>query len=209
MDIIIDGSSVEIEGSPEDVMSVVIAVADELQAQGKAIVDLRVDGQTLPPDELVSQLEGKPIDSVDTIEVGSENIDELVCSELAEIRRVVPDLPEVCHSLAAVFQGNSPQDGYALFNKLAEIWRHVKIIEQQIANSLDLDLDSLSVDNVAVFDLHSDLNEFLREAAQALESGDCVLLGDLLEYELAPRAETESAIIDLLTQKAAEQFGRP
>lgn len=45
------------------------------------------------------------------------------------------------------------------------------------------------------------MNKFLAEAVGALESGDLVLLGDLLEYELAPRAEAEVRITALLRER--------
>jgi hypothetical protein len=47
-----------------------------------------------------------------------------------------------------------------------------------------------------------ELNSFLDEAAQALRDGDTVLLADLLEYELSPRAELEGEIVSLLRRQA-------
>ena len=43
--------------------------------------------------------------------------------------------------------------------------------------------------------------------AKAVEAGDCVLLGDLLEYELAPRAEAEAKIVALLRRHADTPSG--
>ena len=47
------------------------------------------------------------------------------------------------------------------------------------------------------------------EAAQAVLDGDCILIGDLLEYELAPRAEQEARIVALLQELAAADTSRP
>jgi len=76
-----------------------------------------------------------------------------------------------------------------------------------IANALRLDLDSMSLDGSSLKALHDDLNAQLKEAAEALENGDCILLGDLLEYELAPRAEREERIVGLLRERAASAAG--
>ena len=46
-----------------------------------------------------------------------------------------------------------------------------------------------------------------QDARKALEAEDCVLLGDLLEYELAPRAEAEAEVVALLRSQASQQSG--
>jgi hypothetical protein len=67
-----------------------------------------------------------------------------------------------------------------------------------VANALELDLGDLEVDGKTVQSVHTELNQFLQEAEQALKDGDIILLADLLEYELAPRAELEVSIVSLL-----------
>jgi hypothetical protein len=46
-----------------------------------------------------------------------------------------------------------------------------------------------------VTDLVEDMNAVLKQAVEALEARDAVLLGDLLEYEIAPRLKTLSGIL--------------
>jgi hypothetical protein len=82
--------------------------------------------------------------------------------------------------------------------ELAEIWGHIKSRESLVANALELDLGDLEVDGKTVQSVHTELNQFLQEAEQALKDGDIILLADLLEYELAPRAELEVSIVSLL-----------
>jgi hypothetical protein len=91
-----------------------------------------------------------------------------------------------------------PQEGFDPFVELAEIWGHIKSRESLVANSLELDLGNLEVDGKTVQSVHAVLNQFLEEAEQALKDGDIILLADLLEYELAPRAELEVSIVSLL-----------
>ena len=70
------------------------------------------------------------------------------------------------------------------------------------ANALNADLTTFEIRGQAVSEHIRELNSFLDEAAQALRDGDTVLLADLLEYELSPRAELEGEIVSLLRRQA-------
>jgi hypothetical protein len=70
------------------------------------------------------------------------------------------------------------------------------------AGALGVDLTAFEIRGQAVSEHVRELNSFLDEAAQALRDGDTVLLADLLEYELSPRAELEGEIVSLLRRQA-------
>ena len=206
MDVIIDGKpDFEVQGEPESALAVVVAASEFLREQRRAILALEVDGQAIPADGVVAALEERPVESVETVVITTEDVHTLVDTCLAELEDALPDLPEACHNLAEIFQGDDPESGFEPFYQLAEIWRHIKIREIQVVHALDLDLDALQSDGLSFKAMHDELNKFLSEAAEALETADCVLLGDLLEYELAPRAEAEAEIVALLRAQAAQQ----
>lgn len=204
MDVIVDGvSDFAVQGEPANILAVVGAVSDFLRKQGRAILAIDLDGEAITPDEMVKRLEGAPLDSANTLNVSSEDIAKLLEDCLKELDETLPELPVACRSLAEVFQGETPEDGYEPFNRLAEIWAHVKNRELLIAHALGIDLGKLDVNGKSVNTLYEELNERLNEAVEALEQSDCVLLGDLLEYELAPRAEREMDIVSALQSRAA------
>lgn len=191
-----------LEGDPQDLLSAVAVVNQQLKNRGRAILSLRVDGENVPPDDL-SAMGTRLLQAIARIEVVSQEVRSVVEEALREIDEVLPELPKACHMLAAVFQGGNPGEGYEPFVQLASIWGTIKSRELQIASLCECSLDEISAGGVPAKRLHDELNGFLREAAGALESGDCVLLGDLLEYELAPRAEAEAQIVAAL-RKCAE-----
>lgn len=203
MDVIIDGQrNFECAGDQENVLEVVRAVSDFLQEQGRDIVSVVWDGRSVSPDRIVSEFENLPPTSVRRLEIGSEDTSLMVRTCLNELVSTLPELPAACRNLAEIFHGESPEDGFEPFEKLADIWSHIKTREMLVSNALRLDLAQHCVNGLPVSTLHEQLNAFLEEAAQALRNGDCVLLGDLLEYELAPRAEQEAAIVALLQEHA-------
>lgn len=202
MEVIVDGKpGFTPPEVPEDAMGMLAAVSDDLQAKGRAVLAVKADGKTLDPATTAEALGGKPLSAIGRLEIVSEQTSKLVSESLAELESVLPDLAKVCHDLAAVFQGVDPQSGYEPFQQLANIWSHVKGRQALIARALGVSLDTLAIDGKNVGALHRELNEFLVEAMGALESGDLILLGDLLEYELAPRAETEARITALLRER--------
>lgn len=207
MRVIVDGAEgFRFEGEPADVLAAVTAIADALNTQGRAMMSVRVDGKDMRAAELVEALGALSPADVETVEVTSESIRDLVDTSLSELEKALPELPTACHELARIFQGDTPTDGFEPFTRLAEIWEAVKSREIQVADALGIPLDTFEIGGVRIEKLHTELNAYLTEAAEALKAGDCVLLGDLLEYELAPRAETEAQIVSLLKEQSQQRI---
>lgn len=199
MDVIVDGASnYNLQGTPDDVMGAVAAVSEFLRGQGRSVLSVKVDGEVVSPETIADRLKGAPLSSVSRLEIGSESTTTLVEDYLQGLQEFLPELPQVCRNLAEVFQGEKPEEGFDPFVELAEIWCQVKSREALVANALELDAGTLEVDGKTVQTIHAELNQFLQEAEQALKDGDIILLADLLEYELAPRAELEVSIVSLL-----------
>ena len=208
MDVILDGErDFAVQGSPEDSLAVVGAVSDFLRERGRAIVTINADGEEILPQDLVTSLQGISVEQISVLEIGSGEVAALVETCLRELMAVLPELPNACRSLAEIFQGERPEEGYEPFEELANIWATIKKREAMVANALNLDLEGLEAGGQSISAIHLALNSHLEEAAQALVDEDCVLLGDLLEYELAPRAELETTIVAMLHEQAAANRG--
>ena len=97
-----------------------------------------------------------------------------------------------------------PEEGFEPFHHLADIWVSVKQREALIIGATAIDDADLVIGGKKTADHHNELNRFLDECAHALEKNDCVTLGDLLEYELAPRAEVEMEIFAKLEEACSK-----
>lgn len=204
MEVVVDGrTGFQFQQEPQDVLAAVSAVNETLRAQGRAILALAVDGRSVVPGAALAGLAAMPVERVQSLSISSEAVSILVQNCLAELEQALPELPQVCHSLAEIFQGQNPESGYEPFEQLANIWKTIKEREMQVFSALDIDLSTIDINGEPISRIHDELNRYIEEAAEALKAGDCVLLGDLLEYELAPRAETEAAIVALLRGKVA------
>lgn len=204
MEVWVDGqSNFRVEGAPEDLLTVFRAAADFLRARGRMPVEVVLNGQNIFPSGLLTALEGAPATGAGRLEIQSADIRGLVNDSLAKLGEAAGELPAACRQLAEIFQSDTPGDGFETFEHVAELWGHVKEHERMVANALELDLTAAAVNGQSLDALSEDLNGFLEEAERALERGDAIALGDLLEYELAPRAENESAIVAWLKERAA------
>jgi hypothetical protein len=208
MKLLLDGVEQTFDGdSPEQLIEVIAAVSNHLDSQQRAIINIVADGESVLPSEIRDLLSDKTVADLNELSITSELLSVLVGASLNDLREVLPELPKACHTLAEVFQGDVPEEGFDLFRQLAEIWENIKVREQQLANALGIDLNTLQTPLGGFLQMHEDLNSYLREAAEATKEMDTVLLGDLLEYELAPRAEAETAIVDQLQAQARKVFG--
>ncbi len=206
MDVMIDGESgFTFHEEPADALAAVAQIEGALQRKGRALMGVAVDGRDVTPEQLRLTLENTPVSAVKTLEIRSAELAALIAETLSELESTVPDLPQACHELAAVFQGTEPEQGYEPFQRLAELWGQIKAREKRVVSALQGRVDDIRVGDKTIVGLHEDLNEVLSEAANALESGDLILLGDLLEYELAPRAELEAQIVAQLKERSQQR----
>lgn len=206
MEIIVDGNpQFPTDEGADNIFDLVVAIGQKLHDQGRSIMSVQLDDKAVNAEALVETMKDRPLDTVQRLVITSESTQDLVNESLSEIEQSLPELPLACHELARLFQSETPDAGYEPFERLATIWGVIKERELMIANALEMPLEDLTVADQSVKEFHDDLNGYLLEATQALKSRDSVLLGDLLEYELAPRADKESIIVDLLKKEAERQ----
>jgi len=136
----------------------------------------------------------------------SENLTTIISSRLAEIvnpvtemkstavvmKKLLPKLAEV----SVLLQTGRDREAMNLIIEFAEVSdkliRLHKILDDQGRSNL---LEE-KIQNRSFEDFYSDFNKELRELEEAFHSRDSVLIGDLLEYEIAPKVEELTKYID-------------
>lgn len=200
MKLVVDGTTWPVPSGMENVMDVVGEVMEQLSRDGRGVVSLLINGESVQPDDIQRRWCERPLEKDMEIEVTSRSIAELVHQSLADLEQLLPDLPQACSMLAQVFQGDEAESGFQYFDELAQLWSKIKRQQQQVVNALGLDLSKVEVDGQSLSAWHEALNARLQEAVEALEKRDFVRLGDLLEYELTPFAALEAKIVTALSE---------
>jgi len=207
MEILVDGEPWTEPVSGDTAFDIFLVLRDRLQSEGRAILVLAVNGERVPAEKVKEELGALPTASLHRVEVGTERLLTLVERSLREMHEVLPELAVACHKLAEVFHSQNPQEGFEPFEEFSMIWQHIKEREQMITHILDLSPHAVAVKDKTMAEHTEALKAVLTQALDAMGKNDCIVLGDLLAYELAPLAEQEVEIVEQLLQHATSRLG--
>lgn len=201
MEVLIDGvGGFQFQTSPDTLQSALNEIISFLNDKQLAMVKLKVNEQDVYPGKSLEAIQGMSISNIRKLEITTYPIFQLIEESLNDLEKYTPEMSELCHEIAQIFQSENPDDGFEPFQKLSAIWGEIKKREALIINSLNSYLNPDDPVIQSIKKHHEELNQVLEEAYQALENRDCIGLGDLLEYELAPHAEKEPEIVNQLKQ---------
>ncbi|MGC8738569.1 MAG: hypothetical protein ACP5UA_07965 [Candidatus Hydrogenedens sp.] len=205
MEVLIDGvKGFQFSNSPDTLQSALNEIMNFLNSQQLAMVKLRVNEQEVYPGRSLESIQEMNISNIRTLEINTYPIYQLVEEGIADLELYSPELSDLCCEIARVFQSENPDEGFDPFQKLSEIWSEIKKREALIINILSSHVTEENPIIRKIKEHHDELNHVLEEAYKSLENNDCIGLGDLLEYELAPLAEKEPEIVGQLKQLAIQ-----
>ncbi len=193
-----DKRGFQVDGSLETVVQALAEIIEHLDDNGRALQSVIVDGEEISPDELLASLGSRQIDATGALEVRSADIGTLVRESLSEMGEVLPELSIACHTLAEVLRTASLEEGRSSYDELTGIWRTIKVRQRQIAGGMRINLDEISLQDRSLAEWERELLTVFEVGEKAFEAADAAALSDLISYELAPRAESEEKINELL-----------
>jgi len=113
------------------------------------------------------------------------------------LTELVPRLSEV----SVLLQTGRDQEAMGSVIEFTEISEKLIRLYHSIQEQGIYDPEELHIQELSFSDFYTQLNEVLRELEEAFHSRDSVLIGDLLEYEIAPRSEKLLQFIQVLDEK--------
>ena len=133
--------------------------------------------------------------SLDIIEVLegmlSERLDEMtnpftvLASSIKELELTSNEIKEV----SVLLQTGQEQKAMAAIIEFADLSQRLLRILSSLEESSHISLKELKIGEERASSFFADFNGILREVLGAFDTRDTVLIGDLLEYEVAPRIE--------------------
>ncbi len=160
------------------------SVEAECERSGMTITGIRVDGREIPADNLDS-LFSRENESVSSIELSTISGKDVVLRLRGlgdRFSSFVPQLKEIPVQLQTGKDLQVLETIHAFSSDLQNLYQLLPL----------LDITGVNDAGMGTGDLHSypgELAPILAELLSALEAKDTVLVGDLSEYELAPRIE--------------------
>lgn len=185
MNIILDGVNLDITIENEkNVGDILKALETELEMNSATMVEVTADNTIIPAEKL-DDLFVTPIDKVQTLEVKSITAKE-VADVLKHLFNTFEDLAEKLENIPVQLQKN--EDKTAM-NTVTELADALSLLFQTIpyVNLFPETFDNLTIESKRLTSFVSDFPSLLEDFRKAVESNDTVLIGDLAEYEIAPR----------------------
>jgi len=203
MDIRVDGESV---GLPTEGLQTVGDVFEQVDAlvatRSCCVVTVTLDGNRIGTEEF-DEIMGRPVDAFERFEFVTEETAELVETLVGELESKIEELGGLVRELAAQFQGEADEPPVDMLPVVVNAWQGVLERLVAAAKLLRVDIDTLEVAGTGpVGEMHAQLTEVLNRLVAAVEQSDLVLVADLLEYEVAPGIEQETAVLASLRQAA-------
>ena len=196
MDVILDGVNLDITIENEKIIGDILkALERELELNSATMVEVTADNIVISAEKLDSFFE-TPIDKVKTLEVKSVTSNE-VADILKHLFATFEDLAAKLEEIPVQLQKN--EDKTAM-NTVTELADALSLLFQTIpyVNLFSETFDSLTIESKRLSSFASEFPSLLEDFRQAVESNDTVLIGDLAEYEIAPRLRQLSKLQESL-----------
>lgn len=130
----------------------------------------------------------------------TKQLTEIINKLLTEIRNPVKALNnlalelEQCISeisdVSLLLQTGKDRKAMEAIIRFSELNENLVRIFQNLKNNRQKETEELTIDGMSLEKFYSELNTILKELVEAFHAQDSVLIGDLLEYEIAPRLES-------------------
>lgn len=103
-----------------------------------------------------------------------------------ELERCISEISDV----SLLLQTGKDRKAMEAIIRFSELNENLVRIFQNLKNNRQKETEELTIDGMSLEKFYSELNTILKELVEAFHAQDSVLIGDLLEYEIAPRLES-------------------
>lgn len=193
MEISINGNSITYKLDEETTLGQVLgSLESECEKNSMTITSIAVDGEIVSPANL-DVLFNKSPDDISTIELKTMNGDDIIDVLHRIGERMAAQVTALTEIPVLLQTGDDPRvleiiHGFAQdFESLCQSLPLVKTIT-------DKDISTAQIDGIPLEQYPAELTPLLGELVEAMKSNDTVLIGDISEYELAPKVK-ELAIV--------------
>ena len=171
------------------------------------VVGVRCDGKDVPAQDLTSFLR-RPVSSFGRLEVFTSTKEQLVLGAMSNASTSLQETEQACRRIAEqLIQGQSAEAIRSLADCL-RVWQQIHDAVGKSLQMLELDAQQMMINDTPVVDVIGKPKDILVQVKQALQSGDHILLADLLQYEFGDVIDQWFSLIARLRQEAEDASGQ-
>lgn len=161
---------------------VAAAERDEASEEACVVVGVEIDGENLTPEEM-SALEARSLDGVARIAIERQPVHTIASSVLRQGADYSGEIVKAIGRTVEYFRSARSDQANELFAHVSDSLTVLVGISSSAANVLPERAEEL-------IRFQTDLFPWLEELIEAQSDEDPIRIGDLLEYEIAPRVES-------------------
>ena len=172
------------------------------EGEDRVVVRIRCNGRPVAQHELEALLD-KPTTEFDHIDLYTQPVKALVRSTLATAIDVFAEADGARGQIADHLAEGQQEKAMALLQELFSAWKQVQDCLPTAAEALHIDLADLRIDDMDLNDILDPIKIQLTEMKEAMQTGDMVLVGDILRYELEDPFRNWLGVLKHLHEQAA------
>jgi len=179
MAVYLDDQAAQFDG--ETLGAVLGAAQADLDARGRIVVEVRVDGESLTGSQLDERWEQAVADH--EVKLYTADPASVAIEPLEQVRDRLGEAQTLQADAADLLQQDRGAEAFAKVAEAMSVWQQAQQAVSKSAQLLRLDLDNLTVEGRSVPELTDQTLAQLQELKGLLEGGDPVGLADALAYE--------------------------
>lgn len=193
----LDDEIVPLEG--ETLSEVLQSAKARTDAEGRLVVEIRLDDEPLSPEQIEQALEA-PVAEREVHLVTAE-AGELASTVLEQIEAALEDVKLKQERAGELLQQDEAGEAMQVLGEVISVWLQAQQAIAQSATLAGVELGGLAVDGRSFDELAAELVERLEELKSLIEANDTVSLGDALQYEWPELTDRWKAIVHELRSR--------
>jgi hypothetical protein len=194
MAVFLDDEPVTLPG--EALGAVVEAAQTQLGPAGRIVVEVQLDGRTLPADDLAAHAATAVTES--EVRLYSADPRELAADALDQVRGRLAQVRDDQEAAADLLQQDRVTEAMQTVGRCIEGWLQTQQTVQLAGSLAKVDLAAVRVDDQPITDAMNGLIEALKSLRDALVNRDTVALSDTLSYEWPAHVDAWDRLIEAL-----------
>ena len=171
----------ELDATGPSLGDVLQVVSNRLAPEGRLVVEVRLDGQTLSGEQL-SQHQDQPVANSD-LRLYSADPKDLVEATLGQAGQELRQIRQDQDTASQLLQQDDSKQALEHMGRAIEGWLRVQQAVARSTQLLDLSIADKDVDGQPVTQIVGSLIEQLKQIRELVSAADTVGLADILAYE--------------------------
>ena len=163
-------------------------VEDAYLPANSVVRKIQIDGRPLMAEsfsesqpEMLSQILNR-----EQVEIFTATLSEIANDSIAEARSYLDRIEAAIPSLAESFRISPDPEAFRNLRQLCEGFYWLNILLDKLKTNFQLQFENMPIQGISAAEYHQRFISILHQLVESQQTGDFVLISDLLEYEILP-----------------------